>query len=182
MVRCALLERSYEDWEKTLRSARVKKTLDDKPPMDKREAYLRSKVFTPRVANSKKFEASSIPSDTIIGKPNILYSFTGVEHGHYRTRQLDGMTVEEFVASAEQMAEDPVVSAKYQKILAQIAKDEENEYNRTKVEDRYGSLINSGRREQCHLNATRSPRIIETLDGQSFKSDSYQSKKLRKNA
>ena len=144
MVRCASLERSYESWESNLRSARVKKTSNNEPPMDRREAYLRSKVLTPRADKTKKIEVDS-RSDTITGKPNILYSFTGVEHGSYHTNQLDGMTVEEFVASAEQMAEDPAVSAKYQKILAQIAKDEENEYNRTKVEDRYGSLINSGR-------------------------------------
>lgn len=78
------------------------------------------------------------------------------------------MSAEEFVETAEQMADDPAASTKYRKILAQIMRDEENEYNRTKIQDRHGMLIQTNRKETCQLNKSRSPRILETLDGQSL--------------
>lgn len=63
------------------------------------------------------------------------------------------------------MQEDLNSGAAYRKIFEQVMKDKmENEYNRTKVKDRRGILINALKKEQFVLNQLHSPRIIESFN------------------
>lgn len=76
-----------------------------------------------------------------VGKPNVLMSFSGIQNHEYIMTQLNNMSVEEFVETAEHLAENTKNQDAYRKIFEQIMKDKmENEYNRTKVEDRHGVL------------------------------------------
>ena len=61
--------------------------------------------------------------------------------------------------------EDPETGGAYKKIFDKIMKDRmENEYNRTKVEDRRGVMEEVSRKKTFCLNKTRGPRIVESLN------------------
>ena len=58
----------------------------------------------------------------------------------------------------------------------------ENEYNRTKIEDRRGVLENALRKEKFSLNVKENLRVIESLDGKTHvKRNSYVNTKIRDN-
>ena len=79
------------------------------------------------------------------------------------------MSVEEFVETAEQIGDNPKSENAYRKIYEQIMKDKmENEYNRTKVEDRHGSLTSQkDKKEAFTHNRLFTPRIFESFDAKS---------------
>lgn len=71
--------------------------------------------------------------------------------------------------------EDPDSGGAYQKIFDKIMKDRmENEYNRTKIEDRRGVLDDFRAKYKFNLNKSRGPRIVESFNspGQSNR-DNY---------
>ena len=83
-----------------------------------------------------------------VGKPNVLMSFSGIQNNEYVMTQLNNMSVEEFIEIAEYLGDNPKSQDAYRRIFEQIMKDKmENEYNRTKVEDRYGQLINTEKKD-----------------------------------
>ena len=58
----------------------------------------------------------------------------------------------------------------------------ENEYNRTKVQDRRNILENALTKDKFNLNQTKAPRIIENLSNRAnINRDSYLNKKIRAN-
>ena len=58
----------------------------------------------------------------------------------------------------------------------------ENEYNRTKVQDRRQQAETVKKTETFQMNFNQSPRIIETINGRIFQThDSYLNQKMRAN-
>ena len=93
------------------------------------------------------------------------------------------MTAEELVALIEATGEDGKSSGAYRKIFERIMQDKmENEYNRTKVEDRRGVLENALRKEKFAMNVNGTVRLLESLDnGAHVKRGSYLNSKIREN-
>jgi hypothetical protein len=104
------------------------------------------------------------------GKPNMLFSYMGVQDGTYSMAQIGGLSSEEFVEVAEHLGPDANSQKGLKQIIEQIVKDKDkNEYNRTTVERRESMLnIEQDRNEEFQANAERSPRIIESFDGHSL--------------
>lgn len=119
----------------------------------------------------------------MFGKPETFVSLSGVENGSYAMNQLSNLSASELVSLIENFESDTKNSAAFRKILERIMQDKmENEYNRTKIEDRRGVLENALKKEKFQMNVKGNLRIIETLDGASHvKRNSYVNQKLRDN-
>lgn len=120
-----------------------------------------------------------------VGKPNVMVSFSGCDDDSYITNQLSNLSPDEFIKTAEKLdnIKDSAFMQKFEQILNE---NQENEYNRTQVEDR--SLTSQEirsqekNRDKFQLNKKGSPRLLETYDCRSNSNKgSYLNLQLRQN-
>lgn len=119
----------------------------------------------------------------MVGKPNVLISMSGLSGTSYKMNQISNFSPKQLIQATENLQDDPKSGNAYKKIFEQIMKDKkENEYNRTKVQDRRNVLENTLVKERFDLNQRRAPRIIDNMSNASVLSrDSYLNKKIRAN-
>ena len=99
--------------------------------------------------------------------------------------QLGIMTSEEFVVAAEQLMQDEEGRAQYDELYKKMIQEmSENEYNRTKIEDRHGMLKfdASASKNKFTMNRNKTARIFESFSGASHcRKSSYLNQRLREN-
>ena len=77
----------------------------------------------------------------MIGKPNLMMTFSGVEQSAYVMNQAANMTSKEFVMSTETLSDLPKFSGNSEKsyhntLIKKLKESIKNEYNRTEIEQR----------------------------------------------
>lgn len=114
----------------------------------------------------------------IFGKPNVIvHTKETNEVGLMVNKSLNKYTLDELIDFAEKFSQSASAqNAIMRKIFEQIERDKnENEYNRTEVQDRAGNLRDTLAHFQFDLNQTQAIRMVEKHDSE-CKDQSYMSK------
>ena len=125
-----------------------------------------------------------MPQDAMIfGKPNVIVNFKETnDFGLMIYKSLNKYTLDELIELAEKFSSSASAqSTVMKKIFDQIEREKnENEYNRTEIQDRAGNLVDALAHFQFDLNQTQAIRMVDKIDSQS-KDQSYVNTQMSKN-
>jgi hypothetical protein len=118
----------------------------------------------------------------VFGKPNVMVNDQGLALGQFVNKTLTKFTVQELVNMAETYSSGSKgQSVIMKKIFEQIDRERnENEYNRTTIQDRVAGLGETLQRFQYDLNQSGDVRLLDVTDS-SAKQNSYLNKSIENN-
>ena len=106
----------------------------------------------------------------IFGKPNIIINQQGQSFGEFINKSLESFTPQQLIQMAETYSQNTSAqSTVMKKIFDQIEREKnENEYNRTEIQNRAVGLNKTLNDFQFNLNSTAAVRILDRIDSSSI--------------